>query len=80
LGSLEEAEAFLQWLPDRPNPITYAGLELLDLYNQFVKLYVCECGGLRDPDDENTPAPTDGQRYCCTSCKEKKAKKCRISG
>ena len=83
MGSAEEAEAFLQFVPGDPR--TYKDHELEAKYSDFVQQYVCECGDVADgkpgQDEEEEGKPlygyprTDGERFICEYCAEKAAKK-----
>lgn len=82
MGSPEEAEAFLKFLPSDPR--SYEDIALEGKYYDFVQQYVCECGAVADgiagQDEEEVGTPiigyprTDGERFQCDYCKKKAVK------
>jgi len=54
MGSREEAEEFLKWLPTDPRD--YKDNELEGLYGDFVRDMVCECGEVRTEFDAERKA------------------------
>lgn len=81
MGSAEEANAFLDWIPGDPR--TYSDSDLEQKYSEFVRQYVCVCGSVADgvegQDEEEDGKPTfgyprtDGDRFICDFCKKEKA-------
>ena len=82
MGSAEEAEAFLQFVPGDPR--SYSDAELEGQYSDFVRQYVCECGLVADgkegqnEKEEGKPfngyPRTDGDRFICYYCANEKGK------
>jgi hypothetical protein len=81
MGSGDEAEKFLEILPEDPR--RYSDADLEQAYLEFVTQYVCECGDVADgkpgQDEEEEGEPsygyprTDGERFVCDYCQKKRA-------
>jgi hypothetical protein len=70
-ANAEQAERFIDWVP--LDPRTYNDSELEGLYGDFLRLFVCECGELRDADPEVDES--DGtERFECDTCRQKRKK------
>lgn len=73
--SVEEAEAFLQWLPVDPRKLKDSELEAK--HADFRRQYVCgECDAVADADNDVIGGPrTDGERFICNDCAKEAVRK-----
>ena len=80
MGSEEEAQAFIEFCPGDPR--NYPVTELMNMYADFCRQRVCECGAVADgkpgQDENGTPyngyPRTDGERFICNWCTKKQAR------